>query len=62
MSNRARGLIVLTALAALDFAALDDITTGVEPSFTAEWATLILSVPVAWLTLRWMRRPRHAEE
>ena len=30
---------------ALDWAALDDITTGREPDFTAEYAILITSLP-----------------
>ena len=57
MSNKTRGFIVLIALAALDFAAPDDITTGVEPNHVTEWVALTLSRPIAWLVVRWLRRP-----
>ncbi|RJQ24453.1 hypothetical protein C4577_07780 [Candidatus Parcubacteria bacterium] len=40
-------LIILFALVLLlDFAALDDITTGNEPSFTLEYSILIASIPI----------------
>jgi len=32
----------------LDWLALDDITTGHEPSFVAEWAFVLASVPALW--------------
>ena len=38
------GIIVVFIL--LDFAALDDITTGNEPDFVGEYATLFLSILV----------------
>ena len=34
----------ITAILLLDFAALDDITTGNEPDYSGEYAILILSV------------------
>ena len=37
------GLFILVILA-LDWAALDDITTGNEPSYLGEYAMLILSI------------------
>ena len=37
-----RGLIIAVLL--LDFAALDDITTGNEPDYNGEYAVLALSV------------------
>jgi len=37
-------LILITL--ALDWAALDDITTGREPDFTAEYIILVVSVPI----------------
>jgi len=40
---------------ALDWAALDDITTGREPDFTAEYAILITSLP-ALLFVRYLYR------
>jgi hypothetical protein len=55
MSTRRLALIILFVLAALDYAALDDITTGFEPNFAAEWVMLVLSVPVGWLALRRLR-------
>ena len=46
-------LILITL--ALDWAALDDITTGREPDFTAEYAILITSLP-ALLFVRYLYR------
>ena len=60
MRKRALGFAILVALAAIDFAALDDITTGVQPTFTAEWTTLALSLPIAWLVVRWIRQSARA--
>ena len=51
---------ILLALAGLDYAALDDITTGSEPGFAAEWTMLILSVPIAWLVIRAFRNSQRA--
>jgi hypothetical protein len=56
MGRSVTGLAILVALAAVDFAALDDITTGVEPGFTAELTALALSILVAWFVVRWLRR------
>ena len=38
------GFIVVLLL--LDWAALDDITTGKEPTLTEEYLTLIVSIPL----------------
>jgi len=35
---------LIVTLLALDWAALDDITTGQEPNYTGEYAMLIISV------------------
>ena len=47
---------ILLGLAGLDYAALDDITTGSQPGFAAEWTMLVLSVPIAWLVIRGFRK------
>lgn len=39
-------IVVIVALLALDWAALDDITTGSEPSSLSEWLIVIISVPL----------------
>lgn len=39
-------LLVFIILLLLDYAALDDITTGSEPSFWGEYLVLILSIPL----------------
>lgn len=36
--------ITVTAILALNIAALDDITTGSEPNYTGEWAIVIGSM------------------
>lgn len=38
-------IIFIVAILFLDYAALDDITTGNEPSLTGEYLILVLSVP-----------------
>ena len=53
-------ITILLALAALDYAALDDITTGSEPGFAAEWTMLFLSVPIAWVVIRSFRKSQRA--
>ena len=58
--TRILALTILFALAALDYAALDDITTGSEPGFGAEWTMLILSVPIAWVVIRSCRKSERA--
>jgi hypothetical protein len=55
--NRSLAYTILAVLAFLDYAALDDITTGVEPNFTAEWVMLVVSVPITWLLIRRLRKP-----
>lgn len=37
--------VVLLAILLLDWAALDDITTGNEPNYFGEYAMLVLSIP-----------------
>ena len=48
--------VVLLVILALDFAALDDITTGNEPGFAMEWAWLTVSTiflgALSWILLR----------
>lgn len=46
------------ALAAIDWAALDDITTGHEPSLTAEYLTLAFSVPIIGFLIRSIGRQK----
>lgn len=41
-------LIFFAAILVLDFLALDDTTTGNEPNFFFEYATLIVSVPLVF--------------
>lgn len=49
------GLIVLALL--LDWAALDDITTGNEPSVIGEYLILLLSIPfIGFLLWRYPRK------
>jgi len=45
-TRRTRALALAILIAALDWAALDDITTGREPSFWMEWTFLALSAPL----------------
>lgn len=45
------GLTICVVLA-LDWLALDDITTGREPSFVLEWTFLFISLPVLWALVR----------
>jgi hypothetical protein len=52
-------LAVAAVFLVLDLAALDDITTGSEPSFWQEYLFLALSlIPLAVVGLMWSRR-RH---
>lgn len=41
-------ILVFIALLILDYAALDDITTGNEPNFLLEYLFLVLSIPLFW--------------
>lgn len=55
-------VLAVLAVLALDYAALDDITTGREPGFVLEGVFLAVSVPLLALlgrTIRrdWRRRP-----
>ena len=66
MKSIVRLLLTLAILAilAVDYAALDDITTGTETSFAAEWTWLVLSTPflclLGWALFRHRRgRPQH---
>lgn len=54
----ARGLVLVLALLllALDWLALDDITTGTEPSHAFEWAMVIASLPLMALCALAVRR------
>ena len=46
--------IAVLGLLLLDLAALDDITTGVEPHFYYEYAMIAVSLPLLWwLVRRW---------
>ena len=39
----------------LDYAALDDITTGNEPNNVGEYLTLIISIPIFYLLIKRIR-------
>lgn len=60
--KRALIVILLFALLALDWAALDDITTGNEPDYYGEYAILLGSIVVfaaiGWIQLNRKRSPR----
>jgi hypothetical protein len=56
--SRHVALLGIVALLALDWAALDDITTGREPGFLAEWSFLVLSLPVLLVLARFAFRRR----
>jgi hypothetical protein len=59
--RRAVITLAIAIVLALDWAALDDITTGIEPSFVGEYATLIASVPAVGILWRWVRPARAGE-
>ena len=51
--------VAVLGLLLLDLAALDDITTGVEPHFYYEYAMIAVSVPLLWcLVRRWISATR----
>ena len=51
--------VAVLVLVLLDLAALDDITTGVQPHFYYEYAMLAVSVPLlVWLVRRYVSAPR----
>jgi len=56
--RRAVILLAIAIVLALDWAALDDITTGMEPGFVGEYATLIASVPAVGMLWLWLRPAR----
>ena len=58
MWDRASIWFFLVVLVLLDWAALDDITTGVEPDFRLEWGMLLLSVPAAYFLVKRLYRLR----
>ena len=59
--RRAVILLAIAIVLALDWAAIDDITTGMEPGFVGEYATLIASVPAVAILWRWVRPARAGE-
>ena len=51
--------VVVLALVLPDLAALDDITTGVQPHFYYEYAMIAVSLPLLWwLVRRWVSATR----
>jgi hypothetical protein len=48
---RKRFGLVVVAVLALDWAAVDDITTGHEPSLVLEWTFVALSLPLLWVLI-----------
>ena len=49
LAKRARRVatpLVAIAILAIDYAALDDITTGAEPDLSLEWIVLAVSAPL----------------
>jgi len=50
--------LALGAVLAVDWAALDDITTGNEPDFVGEFVALAVSVPILLLLVRSIVRRR----
>lgn len=54
--RRAVILLAIAIVLALDWAALDDITTGMEPGFVGEYATLVASVPAVGMLWLWLRK------
>ena len=51
--KKAVGIVIIILLLLLDYAALDDITTGSEPNFYGEYAMLVVSVPALILSFKW---------
>jgi hypothetical protein len=54
--RRSRAIVLALLVGAMDYGALDDITTGREPSLWLEWTFLLASVPVFFLLWRWASR------
>ena len=51
--------VAVLGLLLLDFAALDDITTGVQPHFYYEYGMLAVSLPLlGWLVRRFVSATR----
>ena len=55
---RKLGGFAVVAILALDWAALDDITTGQEASFVLEWWFVALSLPLLWALLILLLKPQ----
>lgn len=60
--KRVLGVLGICVVLALDWLALDDITTGRQPTFTAEWAFLLVSVPLLWALVRLARKRQPAKD
>jgi len=54
--NKKLYYLLIIAILLLDFAALDDITTGNEPSFVGEYLTILSSVPIIFYLYKAIRR------
>ncbi len=59
--RRAVIILAIAIVLALDWAALDDITTGMEPGFVGEYATLIAGVATIAILWPWLRRKPSGE-
>lgn len=52
-------MLILIVLG-LDFAALDDITTGNEPNYFGEYTILAISIPIFFFVFKWaFRKKKH---
>jgi len=47
--------LIIILILLLDFAALDDITTGNELNYTGEFLTLVFSLPLLYLLVKRVR-------
>lgn len=56
--GRAVIALAIAIVIALDWPALDDITTGFETSLVGEYATLIAGVPAVGMLWLWLRKKR----
>ena len=59
--KRVLAVVGVFVILALDWLALDDITTGHQPNFYAEWTFLLLSLPALW-ALCVVARKRRAQQ
>jgi hypothetical protein len=48
--------LAIGVVLALDWLALDDITTGHQPGFVVEWTFIFISVPVLWILRKHLRK------